>query len=77
MIVYSTSDSLGEAEVVQPDFQGRGVGRSLMKAVMAPYKNLHQQMLTADAQAQAFYEGCGFERAGRTVPLWIYAGDDH
>jgi hypothetical protein len=48
-----------------------------MAAVMEPYRHLHQQMLTADAGACAFYERCGFVRAGATVPLWIYAGDDH
>jgi GNAT superfamily N-acetyltransferase len=63
--------------LVHADFQGRGVGRSLMAAVMEPYHHLHQQMLTADAGACAFYERCGFVRAGSTVPLWIYAGDDH
>jgi hypothetical protein len=24
-----------------------------------------------------FYERAGFERAGKTVPMWIYAGTDH
>ena len=31
-------------------------------------------MLTADGDAAAFYEAMGFARAGRTVPMWIYAG---
>jgi len=24
-----------------------------------------------------FYRKCGFERAGKTEPMWIYAGHDH
>jgi hypothetical protein len=24
-----------------------------------------------------FYRKCGFERAGRTEPMWIYGGHEH
>ena len=27
--------------------------------------------------AVGFYEKVGFERAGKTVPMWIYEGNDH
>jgi ribosomal protein S18 acetylase RimI-like enzyme len=41
------------------------------------YKGIHMHMLAADSEAIAFYEKCGFKRAGKTKPMWIYAGDDH
>lgn len=63
--------------LVDPEYQGQGVGRLLMQAMLERYKNLHQQMLTADGEAIEFYKKLGFERAGKTEPMWIYAGNDH
>ncbi len=34
-------------------------------------------MLVADGRAIDFYKKCGFARAGKTEPMWIYAGQDH
>lgn len=63
--------------LVHPQFQGRGIGRKLMEALQERYRGFHQQMLTADGQAIEFYRKMGFERAGKTEPMWIYAGGDH
>jgi ribosomal protein S18 acetylase RimI-like enzyme len=63
--------------LVHPDFQRQGIGRSLMTALLERYRGFHQLMLVADGGAIDFYRGLGFERAGRTEPLWIYAGHDH
>lgn len=63
--------------LVHPDFHGRGIGRKLMEALQERYRGFHQQMLTADGQAIGFYRKMGFERAGKTEPMWIYAGRDH
>jgi len=63
--------------IVHPDFHRRGIGRALMQALLQRYGGFHQLMLTADGDAIAFYEALGFERAGRTVPMWIYGGEDH
>jgi hypothetical protein len=48
-----------------------------MLAMQERYNSLHQQMLTADIDSVGFYESMGFERAGKTVPMWIYDGTDH
>jgi len=48
-----------------------------MRMLMARYDGFHQQMLVADGRALEFYRKCGFERAGSTEPMWIYAGNDH
>jgi GNAT superfamily N-acetyltransferase len=63
--------------LVLPEYQGRGVGTELMRRLMARYHGFHQHMLVADGRALDFYQKCGFERAGKTEPMWIYAGHDH
>lgn len=63
--------------LVHPLFQGKGVGRQMMAAMLKNYAGFHQQMLTADGKAIEFYESLGFVRAGQTEPMWIYAGTEH
>jgi GNAT superfamily N-acetyltransferase len=63
--------------LVLPDYQGRGIGTELMRRLIARYEGIHQHMLVADGRALYFYRKCGFERAGKTESMWIYAGDDH
>lgn len=63
--------------LVLPSLHGQGIGRKMMKAFLAKYGSFHQLMLTADGQAVEFYKQLGFERAGRTEPMWIYAGTEH
>ncbi|MGB3516997.1 MAG: GNAT family N-acetyltransferase [Elainellaceae cyanobacterium] len=63
--------------LVHPDYQGQGIGKGIMEILKQRYENTHMQMLVADSAAIAFYEQCGFTRAGKTESMWIYAGDDH
>lgn len=63
--------------LVQPAYQRQGVGRKMMEALLAKYAGFHQHMLTADGDAVQFYESLGFARAGKTQPMWIYAGTEH
>ena len=63
--------------LVLPEYQGRGIGTRLMQMLMERYDGFHQHMLVADGRALDFYRKCGFERAGKTEPMWIYAGRDH
>lgn len=63
--------------LVHPSFQGQGIGRRILAALQERYADFHQQMITSDVDAVRFYRSMGFERAGETVSLWIYAGDDH
>ena len=63
--------------IVLPKFQGKGVGTEILKRLRKKYEGFHQHMLVADGRAIDFYKKCGFERAGKTKPMWIYAGHDH
>lgn len=63
--------------LVHPAHHGKGVGRKMVEAMQSVYAGYHQQMLTADGDAIGFYKALGFERAGKTEPMWVYAGDDH
>ena len=63
--------------LVHPLQHRQGIGRLMMEKLIEKYKNFHQQMLTADGDAIEFYKRMGFKRAGRTEPMWIYAGSEH
>lgn len=41
------------------------------------YKDFHIQMLTTDGKAIDFYKKVDFEKAGETMPMWIYKGNEH
>lgn len=63
--------------LVHPCNHGQGIGRKMMEAMQPVYTDFHQQMLTADGEAIEFYKALGFERAGKTEPMWVYAGTEH
>ncbi|RYE23262.1 MAG: N-acetyltransferase [Sphingobacteriaceae bacterium] len=63
--------------IVHPDYQGKGVGKLILKRFQEKYGQFHQQILVADGKAIDFYEKCGFERAGETKSMWIYQGNEH
>ncbi len=63
--------------LVLPEYHRRGIGARLMQMLRDRYDGFHQHMLIADDGSAEFYRKCGFERAGKTEPMWIYAGHDH
>jgi len=63
--------------LVKPEYQGQGIGQQIMEILKQRYEGMHMQMLVADGEAIAFYQKCGFIRAGKTQPMWIYEGEDH
>lgn len=63
--------------LVLPGHQRQGIGRRLMEGLLTRYRGFHQMMLVADGGAVDFYERMGFQRAGKTTPMWIYSGQEH
>ena len=63
--------------LVLPEYQGRGIGKMIMKRMQEIYGNFHQQILVTDGRAIEFYANCGFVKAGSCEPMWIYKGHDH
>ncbi|MEM1135080.1 MAG: GNAT family N-acetyltransferase [Bacteroidota bacterium] len=63
--------------LVHPDYQGKGIGKMIVRKMLEKYKGFHMQMLTADEKAIDFYKKLGFVKAGKTVPMWIYQGEEH
>ena len=63
--------------LIHPNFHRLGTGKMIMEKFQEKYGAFHQQMLTSDIDAIGFYKKCGFDRAGKTEPMWIYKGNDH
>ena len=63
--------------LIHPNYQGKGIGKMIMDKMQEKYKDFHMQMLTADGKALDFYRKIGFEKAGNTLPMWIYKGNEH
>lgn len=63
--------------LVHPKYWRNGIGSLIMRELLVKYRHFHQLMITADQKAFRFYEKLGFERAGQTIPMWIYCGHEH
>lgn len=63
--------------LVDPEYQGQGIGKGIMKRMQERYSSCHQQQVTADGEAVEFYRKCGFEFSGKCRAMWIYDGHDH
>ena len=61
--------------LVMPDYQGKGVGKTLLETLTAKYEHFHQHVLFAMAHATEFYLKCGFKKADKIDPMWIYKED--
>ncbi|MGF1522982.1 MAG: GNAT family N-acetyltransferase [Leptolyngbyaceae cyanobacterium] len=62
--------------LVHPEYHGRGIGKHLMARLKVRYEGFHMHILVAEGGTTAFYEKCGFTRAGNTKSMWIYTGND-
>ncbi len=60
--------------LVDPDYQGKGIGRKMMEAMQTVYGSFHQQMITSDGEAVKFYKKLGFEHAEKLNPCGSIMG---
>ena len=57
--------------LVRPEYQGQGIGRTLVRMMLDRYADYLRKVLIADDAEIAFYEHCGFEVAKGTTALFI------
>lgn len=63
--------------LVNPEYQGQGIGKQIVTMMKKRYSGFHQQMIVADGEAVEFYKQFGFKEPGSCKALWIYDGIDH
>ena len=56
-----------EALFIDPDHHGKGIGKALIRNVLAAHPNLTVDVNEQNPKALGFYEHLGFERIGRSA----------
>jgi len=57
--------------LVRPDYQGRGVGKELLKMLADKYREYMRIVLIADDQETVYYQNSGFKLAKGTKAMFI------
>ena len=57
--------------LVDPEYQGKGIGKTLTEMVKEHYKDYLRIALIAYDKELAFYEKCGFEKSEDSSPMFI------
>ena len=57
--------------LVNPAYQGRGIGRELVRLITEKYKDYLRIVLIAYDREIGFYEGSGFEPGREVTPMFI------
>ena len=57
--------------LVNPEYQGNGIGKELMQRVCDKYKDYLRLVLIAYEREAEFYRHCGFKIAKGDVPMFI------
>ncbi len=57
--------------LVDPEYQGKTIGRTLVNMVKEKYKEYLRIVLVAYDDALPFYETCGFEKGKDSSPMFI------
>lgn len=61
--------------LVHPEYQNRGIGRTIMERLLAAYDHVPHKVLVAYGPAVGFYESCGFSVADGKAPMFLTALD--
>lgn len=73
-LANSISDGFMAAYVpyvaVRPEWQGKGVGREMMRRLLAEYESFPRVALIAYDEAAGFYERCGMSRGKGKLPMY-------
>jgi len=57
--------------LVQPEYQGHNIGKTLVEMVAEAYANVLHLVLVAYNDQIGFYERCGFELPNNTSPMFM------
>jgi len=57
--------------LIRPEYQGSGVGKALMEALKAKYKDYLRIVLCAYNGCTGFYEKCGFKKCEDETTMFI------
>ncbi len=57
--------------LIRPEYQGKGIGRKLMKKITDYYTDYLRIVVVAYNDEIEFYEHCGFEKADDASPMFI------
>lgn len=57
--------------LVRPEYQGKGIGKSLLEATKEKYKDYLRIVLNAYNKECGFYEHCGFKKGEDETPMFI------
>ena len=57
--------------LVHPDYQGQGIGRALIAAMLDRYPHCLRKLLVADDDQVGFYEKCGFVKGTGTMAMFL------
>ena len=57
--------------LVDPAYQGSGIGRQLVAKMRDTYKDYNRIVLVADNAKIGFYENCGFIKSDDSSPMFI------
>ena len=57
--------------LVDPDYQGKTIGRTLVNMVKEKYKEYMRIVVVAYDEELQFYQACGFEKSKNASPMFI------
>jgi GNAT superfamily N-acetyltransferase len=57
--------------LVNPDYQSKGIGKTLVKKILEKYENYARKVVIAYNKEIGFYTSCGFKVSDDASPLFI------
>ena len=57
--------------LINPDYQGKGIGKELVRLIVEKYKDYLRIVLIAYNKEVDFYKQCGFETGEEKTPMFI------
>ena len=61
--------------LVNPQYQGKGIGKELVRLVLGEYADYLRIVLIAYDKEVEFYKNCGFEAGKERTPMYITSLD--